>query len=305
MSVMTLAEAPSPPSKAERAEAFRRATWHDRVAMHDAIAKAKSPAIASRVELGRRYLLEHAGACDVPYEQAVAVTSLAQETAAARAEAIALAEGRAAQHNNGSLEFPVLAHDFPADSATIALAVSPLILSVVTGYCGMLPVLFNLFVTRAHTTELLENSAHHFHLDPEDTISFKVFIHLTDVDDDCGPFHALPADRTQAVIDKLGYRGIDRIADEAMDRMVGWDSVVKVLGPPGTVAFADTTRCLHFGGRPRAAGKPVRDMIVFQYLLPTSLLFPIDGDARRPRFLPQLEATGDAHWDALIGARDT
>ena len=84
--------------------------------------------------------------------------------------------------------------------------------------------------------------------------------------------------------------------------MVGWDSVVKVVGPAGTVAFADTTRCLHFGGRPRAAGKPLRDMLVYQYLLPTSLLFPIDGDARQPRFFPQLEPTDDDSWNALIGA---
>jgi len=80
---------------------------------------------------------------------------------------------------------------------------------------------------------------------------------------------------------------------------------VKLTGPAGTVGLVDTTRCLHFGGRPRKPGKPVRDQLVFQYLLPTSLLFPVDGDAKHPRFLPQFDATGDAHWDALIGARFT
>jgi hypothetical protein len=43
-------------------------------------------------------------------------------------------------------------------------------------------------------------------------------------------------------------------------------------------------------------------MLVYQYLLPTSLLFPIDGDAKNPRFLPQLEPTGNKMRDALIGA---
>jgi hypothetical protein len=46
-------------------------------------------------------------------------------------------------------------------------------------------------------------------------------------------------------------------------------------------------------------------MLVFQYLLPTSLLFPIDGDAKFPQFLPQLKATGNESWDALIGASFT
>jgi hypothetical protein len=167
----------------------------------------------------------------------------------------------------------------------------------------MLPVLFNFFVTRAHQSEVLDNSPHHFHLDPEDVISFKVFLHLTEVDEDCGPFHALPANHTRDILAEVDYRGVDRLTDEEVDRRVGWDKVFRLLGPPGTVGLADTTRCLHFGGRPRKAGKPQRDMLVYQYLLPTSLLFPIDGDGKVPRFLPQLEPTGDDHWDALIGAR--
>jgi len=182
---------------------------------------------------------------------------------------------------------------------------SPLILAPIVRYFGMLPVLFNFFVTRAYQSEVQADTAHHFHLDPEDVISFKAFVQLTDVDDDCGPFHALPADQTQKVLRAVDYKGIDKVGDEEVERLVGWDKVAKFTGPAGTVALADTTRCLHFGGRPRTAGKPVRDMLVYQYLLPTSLLFPIDGDARHPNFLPQLEANGDPHWDALIGARFT
>ena len=298
---MEQAAALAPPSKAERTDAFRKASWAERLAMHDAIGAHKAAQIEARRDLGRRYLAQHDGACVVP-PGAVTFLDLAAETAKARTEAIALAEGRASQHSNGALEFPVLGPDFPADSEGVRLGTSPLILAPIVRYFGMMPVLFNMFVTRAATTELLETSAHLFHLDPEDVISFKVFVHLTDVDDDCGPFHALPADRTQQIIDAVGYRGINRLTDQQIDRLAGWDSVVKVVGPAGTVAFADTTRCLHFGGRPRAPGKPLRDMLVYQYLLPTSLLFPIDGDAKHPRFLPQLTPTGDPSWDALIGA---
>jgi len=293
------------PSKDDRKHAFRNATWPERLAMHEAIAAHKAEAIAARRDLGRRYLVRHPAGCEVTRERAIAQQDLAAETLGASEEAIRLAVGRTAQHNNGSLEFPVLAHDFDADSETLRLAVSPLVIAPIVRYFGMLPVLFNLFVTRAHTTAFLEHTAHMFHLDPEDVVSLKVFIHLTDVDDDCGPFHALPANLTQKILDEVPYRGIGRITDEQVGELAGWDNVVKVMGPPGTVAFADTTRCLHFGGRPRKPGKPVRDMLVFQYLLPTSLLFPIDGDTRHPRFLPQLEPRGEAEWDALIGATHT
>jgi len=293
------------PTKDERVEAYRSASWPHRVAMHDAIAARKADAIAARKELGRRYLAQQAAGVVVPYDRAAMAVNLPEETRAAREESIALARGRASQHESGSLQYPVLAKDFPADSESIRLALSPLFLVPITRYCGMLPVLFNMFVTRAYQTELNSNSAHHFHMDPEDTISFKVFVHLTDVDEDSGPFHALPANFTQKVLKAVDYKGINFIPDETVDKVAGLSNVIRFTGPKGSVALADTTRCMHFGGRPRAAGKPVRDMLVFQYLLPTSLLFPIDGDSKQPRFIPQLEARGNEFWDALIGAVHT
>ena len=295
----------TPPTKDERMRVYRHGTWPEREAIHAATAAHKHDAIARRVELGKRYLDAHPGGIAVPYERAVTTVSLIDETRAVREEAIAIVNGRASQHDSGSLQYPALAHDFAANSEAIRIATSPLFLAPIVRYCGMLPVLFNFFVTRAYQNALNKDSAHHFHMDPEDVISFKVFIQLTDVDDDCGPFHALPADLSDKVRRSVGYTGITFLTDERIDELVGWDSVVKLTGPAGTVGLADTTRCLHFGGRPRKAGKPVRDQLVFQYLLPTSLLFPIDGDAKHPRFLPQLDATGDEHWDALIGAKYT
>jgi len=301
----TRASRAPPPDKDERLRTYRHATWPEREAMHAAIAEHKADAIARRVELGRRYLEAHSSDIDVPYQRAVTTVDLIDATRAARDEAIAVAKGRASQHDSGSLQYPALARDFAADAEAIRFATSPRVLALIVRYCGMLPVLFNFFVTRAYQETINEQSAHRFHIDPEDTISFKVFIQLTDVDDDCGPFHALPAHLTRDVLHAVGYKGIAFLTDARVNELVGWDSVVKLTGPAGTVGFVDTTRCLHFGGRPRKAGKPVRDQLVFQYLLPTSLLFPIDGDATHPRFLPQLDATGDEHWDALIGARFT
>ncbi len=299
------AQSTRPPTKDERLRAYRHATWPEREAMHAAIAAHKADAIAKRVELGWKYLETHSSDIDVPYERAVTTLDLIDATRAACDEAIAVANGRASQHDSGSLHYPALAHDFAADSAAIRFAMAPLVLAPIVRYCGMLPVLFNFFVTRAYQDTINEQSAHHFHMDPEDVISFKVFVQLTDVDDDCGPFHALPAHLTKDVLHAVGYRGITFLTDERVNELVGRDSVVKLTGPAGMVGMVDTTRCLHFGGRPRKAGRTVRDQLVFQYLLPTSLLFPIDGDAKHPRFLPQLEATGDAHWDALIGAQYT
>ena len=293
------------PTKEERIAAYRTATWSHRLAMHDAIATHKNAVISARRGLARQYLAQHPAGIVVPYDRAALSVHLRTETQAARDEAIALAKDRASQHESRTLQYPVLGRDFPAESEAIKLALSPLFLAPITRYCGVLPVLFNMFVTRAYQSEVTENSPHHFHMDPEDTISFKVFIHLSDVDADCGPLHVLPAHLTKKVLEAVAYQGISYISDETIDELVGLGNAIRFVGRAGTVALADTTRCLHFGGRPRTAGKPVRDMLVFQYLLPTSLLFPIDGDAKHPQFLPQLKATGNESWDALIGASFT
>jgi hypothetical protein len=237
----------------------------------------------------------------VPFERAVARVELVAETAAARAEAIRLNGGRETGVNNVALEFPVLGHKFAADGPVIALGTEPLLLAPVVRYFGMVPILFNVFVTRAHQHEVIAHSPHQFHVDPEDTISFKLFVHLTDVDAECGPFHALPASLSRQVFDDVDYRGVASVEDARVDELVGFDKVFQLLGPAGTVGMADTTRCLHFGARPRAEGKPLREMIVYHYLLPTSITFGDDGVSPR-HFLKQLEPTGEPVWDALLGA---
>lgn len=300
---MSLAPAAPRLTKAQRAERFRAADWAGRLAFHEEAAALKREALAARRALGRLYLERCPPAILIPHDKALTIANLAAETRALRQEAAALAFGRETSVNNIALEFPVLAKDFGPGSAAVAFGLSPLIVAPLTRYFGMLPVLFNMFVTRAHNTEIRPNSAHLAHLDPEDVISFKVFVHLTDVDAECGPFHAVPADLTQSVLARIDYRNIDRLTDAQLEALVGFDRVVQAVGPAGTVVFADTTRCLHFGGRPRAPGKPVREMVVYQYLLPTSFLF--DEDGAHPRFIPQLQATGDEVWDALIGARFT
>jgi hypothetical protein len=284
---------------------MRTATIADRVATHDELAAARAEAIDARRELARSYLAANRPTITVEQDRAVALASLIDETRDARDEASALAAGRKASVDNRALEFPVLGHEFAADGPVVRFGTDPLVLAPVVEYCGMVPILFNLFVTRAHQQELVVDSAHRFHIDPEDVRSFKVFVHLTDVDEDCGPFHALPAALSTKVMDEVAYAGISYLDDDRVAELVGWDNVVQAIGPAGTVAFADTTRCLHFGGRPRAEGKPVREMVVYQYLLPTSILFTGDKAHAARDFLHQLEPSGDDVWDALIGATHT
>lgn len=285
-----------------RRDEFTAENFGGRMAIHQYMLEQKADVLEPRRLLAADYLARTTGEIGVPRDRGAAKATLVDETHAARGEALDMAMDRASLVDNKSLEFPVLGRDFGPDSHCVALATSSLLLRPIVEYLGFLPVLFNMFVTRAHRTEFLPNSSHRFHLDPEDVLTHKVFVNLTPTDDDCGPLHVLTADKSRLVLDALDYRGIDRVEDHQVEELVGWDSVLKFDGPPGTVAFADTSRCLHFGGRPRSEGKPMRYTLVFQYLLPTSYLFPFRGAGVYPDFIAQLEATGDPTWDALIGA---
>src|SRR5689334_4729331 len=94
------------PTKADRIEAYRSASWPHRLAMHAAIAAHKGAALAARRDLGRRYLAEHQVGIVVPYDRAALAINLEHETHDARAEAIALAKDRASQHESASLQYP-------------------------------------------------------------------------------------------------------------------------------------------------------------------------------------------------------
>ena len=223
---------------------------------------------------------------------------------AARAEAYRLVEanGDKVQRAKGSVQYLLENEAFESGSAAVKLACSPEILGPVARYLGMLPILLRIEMTRANATTLLPNSTHRFHLDPEDITQVKAFIHLTPVDPDCGPFTALPANLSDEVVEHVGYRE-GRLTDEEVDAIVGAGRAVQSIGPPGTVTFCDTSRCFHFGGRPAAPGKPKRDLLVIDYVLPTCAMLPrFAGDGKRPALMEHLGTRDDETWNALIGA---
>jgi hypothetical protein len=275
-----------------------------RVSYHHAMREAKHGIIAERERLGARFA---DGPAIIDAASGIGTLDISQtpQYAAAAAECHSIletGEGKALM-SKGSLDFIANGKThFGMQSACVALATSPLLLAPVTRYFGMLPILFSVGLNRARADSMLEGTSHYFHLDPEDVTQLKAFVRLGNVEADRA-FHALPANVTDEVIAKLPNYGVGRVTDEKVDELVGAGKTFCGAGPAGHVVFCDTTRCLHFGGRP---GRLVRDTLVFHYALPTSTWFPRpdeeNGEPRR-NLLPMLRATGDDFWDALIGAR--
>jgi len=100
----------------------------------------------------------------------------------------------------------------------------------------------------------------HFDLRPTD-IS-KLFVNLSDVDEDCGPFHIISYPRSRELV-RLGYRTRDDygLPDEVMEDQA---HMAKAVGPAGAGLFCNTELCLHRAGIP-AEGK-WRDIVQFQFM---------------------------------------
>jgi hypothetical protein len=220
-----------------------------------------------------------------------------------RAEAYAMAERRSTSlRNKAGLQYLLGGSDFGASSAALSLAFSSLLLGPVCCYLGALPILFDIRMTRANPTAKLEGSQL-FHLDLADATQVKVFIYLTPTDARSGPFTALPAELSARVVEAVGYvRG--HVSDEQVAALVGPGRERAFVGRAGTAVLCDTARCLHFGGRVAARHAP-RELLMFHYVLPTSVFFlKAQADGIEPRRMSHLAARDDATWNALIGVAE-
>ena len=95
-------------------------------------------------------------------------------------------------------------------------------------------------------TELLSS---HWHCDYKRTDYTKLFINLSDVTEDDGPFHIISRARTKELM-LLGYKTRNDYhvqIDEFEDKQY----ILKGIGPIGTAYLANTELCLHRAGVPQ------------------------------------------------------
>jgi hypothetical protein len=152
--------------------------------------------------------------------------------------------------------------DLTAEPALLAAALSPPMLAIAADYVRCLPRLKAIGLYHSPVNDST-TSSQLFHLDNDDLRQLKCFVNVWPVDDAAGPFTLLPADATARTRTRLGARA--RYArGKLTDGQVlgGGESAIELKGPPGTAAFVDTSRCLHFGSRARGAARLV---FMFQF----------------------------------------
>jgi hypothetical protein len=88
----------------------------------------------------------------------------------------------------------------------------------------------------------------------------------------------LGANTSKTVRRAVRYEYRNRATDEEVFAVAGDHDRHAMVGPAGTVAFVDTSRCFHYGSRV-SEGAPPRLVAVLQYLSPFS--FRVSRDKKR------------------------
>lgn len=139
------------------------------------------------------------------------------------------------------------------NDVNVKFALQEEILDVVNAYFGSLTKLkfFNIwhtFVTRSGPKRSML-----WHKDPEDKWIIKVFLYLSDVGEEAGPFVYAPGTHPKGLVKKKPEwfkevgRGAERSTDEQMEKVVSSEKWIKACGKKGTLIFADT-KGYHKGG---------------------------------------------------------
>lgn len=164
------------------------------------------------------------------------------------------------------------------DAAVLRFALRTDVLTMVSRYLGVVPLLSTITVFYSDATEGAPTSSQLYHCDGDDTRQVKVFVYCSDVTPASGPLTVLDAKTTRQVQERTGYQFRDRLSDDKVRMVVGDAAGHPILGPSGTIAFVDTSRCFHFGSRV-APDAPPRLVTMIQYQTPYS--FVIAADANR------------------------
>jgi len=176
--------------------------------------------------------------------------------------------------------------DIKIQSAITNLAISDELLSVVTNYLGIFPILYyiNIWFTPGKENQNEYQGSQLFHLDHEDYKQLKVFIYLNDMEIDHGPTQYISAENSKEYVLRFSYNTKQQNKNIPDSQLTKYKKIVH-LGKKGSIVLMDTSNCFHCGGR----SKKDRFLLVFQYLTPFAFVKKSYQDRRLLHLLKSRE----------------
>ncbi len=162
----------------------------------------------------------------------------------------------------------------------MALINSPDILQAAELFFGCKPTVDNIGASWSYPGRDTAKGAQRFHRDFDCSRSFKLFIYLTDIDDDAGPHVYVRGSSRKAVLESARAQ-----TDAVIEETFGADAIFPIRAPAGSW-FLEDVYGFHKGALPKT--KP-RLLVGIEYNLYPSPLAPkqpvLDHDARFDPFI--------------------
>jgi hypothetical protein len=213
------------------------------------------------------------------FEEAAEVVSAARE----RLERLGGPDAVVRDSQRKQFMMPIIEQaELDRDDPIMRLALREDVLSAVSGYLGIAPLLtnINVYLSRSSDRELMSSQL--FHCDADDTRQIKIFVLCSSVDEASGPLMIMDAERSSKLRRRIKYTYRNRVTDEEARAALGSEvELAGVMGEPGTVVLVDTSRCFHYGSRVEGGGAP-RLAAMIQYLTPYSFMLPRDATRDAP-----------------------
>lgn len=171
------------------------------------------------------------------------------------------------------------------------------ILDAAARYLGSVPRLEGAVLWWTPPNESADSSQQ-WHIDELARRQVKILLNCSDVDEDCGPLHFLPAGRSDQLRNAMRHRR-GRVDEADLLGRIAPEEVLQATGPAGSAVMLDSSRCLHFGSRGNR-----RDRLVLAFhFLPADA--PVDTRYHlEPRaFTGRLGALDELQRLALSSAR--
>lgn len=163
--------------------------------------------------------------------------------------------------------------DLRTDDVLVRFALQDSVVRIAASYLGEVPYLSSVQIFQSlnpGTTNWGESQL--WHLDYEDSTTVKLWVYLTDVNEEAqGPFTFLPRDESLKIKNNF-FPG--RVSDEKMDAQTNRAFVQQVKGPRLTAFYIDSSVCYHMGSRIH----PGNSRIVYEATFVThSSLYPLEN----------------------------
>jgi hypothetical protein len=161
-----------------------------------------------------------------------------------------------------------------AESPLLRFALRRDIVASAAAYLGVVPILQFANVMFSSHAAADPAKSQLYHCDSDEAEQVKVFILCEEVTDDNGPLTFVSARQSQVIRDRVQYKYKTRLTDDVVrEAAEGPLEEMMLTGAPETVAFLDTSRCLHYGSRFRDPSAR-RLLVMLQYITPMAFILP-------------------------------